>query len=261
MLISPPRTRPNATLPRSALDVIAGDIRDSDCLAEVENRKAISHVVHGAAMTPTVGTTEKIQAAMIVGANIMGTVHSLELARTLLNLKRLVHVSTGSIYGDNGPEGAPLPEEDYVQPFPTTLYPITKLSGGLVAGCYRELFDLPVRIVRLSGVCGPMDRWTPGRDFACALNIMVHKALAGETWTVSGAQGVGDWIHGGDVASAVCNLLAAPSPRHDIYNVTYGSAITLADLSDLVIDVVGSGRCRQSGAAQRRLGHLWTYHV
>ena len=125
----------------------------------------------------------------------------------------MVHVSTGSVYGDDGPDdGAPLPEDGYVRPFPVTLYPVTKLSGELLANRWRELFGLPLHVVRLASVYGPMDRPTPGRDFACAPHVMVHKALRGEPWSVAHADGVGDFIHAADVADAICDLLAASRP-------------------------------------------------
>ena len=223
------------------LEFITGDIRDSGLLAGLQGADDIGYVVSGAAMTPTAGTTETTQAAMIVGVNVMGATHCLELARSLPNLKRMIHVSTGSVYGGDGPDEGPLPEDGYVRPFPGTLYPITKLTGELIAKRYGEMFGLPVHAARLASVYGPMDRWTPGRDFACALNVMIHKALAGEHWTVSGAAGVGDWIHGGDVADAICGLLRSPALHHDTYNIAHGTAITLADLSDLVCSTVGSG--------------------
>ena len=220
---------------RERLTFVTGDVRDPGLLDTIPGRDAITAIVCGAAMTPTKGTTEKSQAAMIAGVNMMGPVHCLELARTLPGLKRMVHVSTGSVYGDNGPDdGSPLPEDGYVRPFPGTLYPITKLTGELLATRYKELFALPLSIVRLASVYGPMDRWTPGRDFACAPNVMVHKALAGERWTIRGADAVGDFIHGGDVGRAICSLLATEKTPNDIYNIGYGAPATLAELSDHV---------------------------
>jgi len=224
---------------RRRLEVLTGDVRDPGLLGGVPDREAVTHIVCGAAMTPTVGTTEKSQAAMIAGVNMMGPVHCLELARSLPGLQRMVHVSTGSVYGDDGPaDGAPLPEDGYVRPFPSTLYPITKLTGELLATRWKELFDLPLHIVRLASVYGPMDRWTPGRDFACAPNVMVHKALAGESWTIAGADAVGDFIHGGDVGRALCALLTCKNPRHSVYNIGHGAPATLGRVADLVAAAV-----------------------
>jgi UDP-glucose 4-epimerase len=221
------------------LSVVTGDLREPGLLIEIARAHDVDRIVHGAAMTPTSGTSEKNQAAMVVGVNVMGTVHALDLAQTLPGLKRMIHVSTGSVYGPDGPaDGAPLPEDGYVRPFPDTLYPITKLAGELVAARYKTLFGLPLHIVRLASVYGPMDRWTPGRDYACAPNVLVTKALAGEPVTIAGADAVGDWIHAGDVASALVGLLDAPVLHHEVYNVAYGEAASLAQLADMVAHAV-----------------------
>jgi nucleoside-diphosphate-sugar epimerase len=224
---------------RDRLSVVTGDLREPGLLGEIARAHAIDRLVHGAAMTPTSGTSEKDQAAIVVGVNVMGTVHALDLAQTLPGLKRMIHVSTGSVYGPDGPaDGSPLPEDGYVRAFPDSLYPITKLAGELVAARYRTLFGLPLHTVRLASVYGPMDRWTPGRDYACAPNVLVTKALAGEPVTIAGAGAVGDWIHAGDVAAALVGLLDASVLHHDVYNVAYGEAASLAQLADMVAQAV-----------------------
>ncbi len=224
---------------RERLAVVTGDVRNPHLLDTIPGKDSITHIVCGAAMTPSIGTTEKSGAAMIAGVNIMGPVHCLELARTLPGLERMIHVSTGSVYGDDGPDdGRPLPEDGYVQAFPETLYPVTKLTGELLANRWRNLFGLPLHVVRLASVYGPMDRPTPGRDFACVPHVMMHKALRKEPWSVSGAGGVGDFIHAADVAGAICDLLAAPALRHGVYNIASGERITLDTLADLVCQVV-----------------------
>jgi len=220
------------------LEVVTGDIRDPAVLAGLAGRP-IRYMVHGAAITPGVGARERARAALTVGVNVMGTVHALELARALPDLRRLIHVSTGSVYGDEGPaDGAPLPEEGYVEPFPTSLYAVSKLSAELVARRFATLFELPLRMVRLSSVYGPMDRDTPGRVIKCVPNVMLHRALAGRPWTVSGATAPGDYIHGGDVGCAIVTLLRVPRLRHDVYDVAHGEAMSLAALSDTVCRIV-----------------------
>jgi nucleoside-diphosphate-sugar epimerase len=207
---------------------------------------------------------------MVAGVNVMGTVHALELARTLPNLTRLIHVSTGSVYGDEGPaDASPLPEEGYVRPFPTTLYPITKLAGELIAARYKALFGLPLVVVRLASVYGPMDRWTPGRDYACDPNVLVHKAIAGEPVGIAGAEGVGDWIHAGDVATALTGLLEAQDLAHEVYNIASGEAVTLARLADLVAEAVpgfnwheaSAGKADIKGNPARQQGAWGAYDI
>ncbi len=224
------------------IDFVSTDLRDPIALDSLIDR-GITRIAHGAAITPGVGPREKAHAALTVGVNVMGTVHVLELARRLPGLQRLIHVSTGSVYGDDGPgNGAPLPEEGYVEPFPGNLYAISKLTGELVARRFATLFELPLAMVRLASVYGPMDRDTPGRVVKCAANVMMHKAVARQPWTVAGGTSVGDWIHSGDVGRAICALLRAPALNHEMYNIAYGEAVSLTDLSERVAAVVPGSR-------------------
>ena len=256
---------------RERLVVVTGDVRDPHLLGTIPGKESLTHVVCGAAMTPTIGASEQSRAATIAGVNIMGPVHCLEFARTLDRLERMVHVSTGSVYGDDGPaDGGPLPEDGYVRPFPVTLYPITKLSGELLARRWQEMFGLPLHIVRLASVYGPMDRPTPGRDYACAPHVMVHKALRGVPWSVAGAEGVGDFIHAADVAGAICGLLAAPALHHDVYNIASGEPTSLDTLARLVCSVVPGATWREAapgdvadvvGSPARKAGAWGAYDV
>ena len=230
---------------RDRIAFVSADLRDPAALDSLVG-SGITHIAHGAAITPGVGERERAHAALTVGVNVMGTVHALELARRLPGLVRLLHVSTGSVYGDDGPpDGGPLPEEGYVRAFPNNLYAITKLTGELVARRFATLFDLPVTMVRLASVYGPMDRDTPGRVIKCAANVMMHKAVAGQPWTVANGSAVGDWIHAGDVGRAICALLRAPGLRHDMYNIAYGEAVSLDALADHVAAVVPGSTWRR----------------
>ena len=193
---------------RDRLEFITGDVSAPDLLDTVPDPTSISHIVCGAAMTPTRGTTERSQAAMIAGVNLMGPVHCLEFARALPDLKRMVHVSTGSVYADDGPEdGSPLSEDGFVWPFPDSLYPITKLTGELLTNRWKALFDLPLGVVRLASVYGPMDRWTPARQSRQVL--VQHKCHH--------AGGI-DMLEGVTAASQRCDVRV--DPRHRVEPVT-----------------------------------------
>ena len=184
-------------------------------------------------MTPNRGASEKSEARTVVEVNIQGVLNALEWARQCNSLKRMIHVSTGSVYGDDGPEGA-LPESGYEMQSPDSLYPITKRAGELLAMRYRELFEMSLAVCRLSSIYGPMDRWTPGRDFNCLPHRIVHSALRGESIKVSGADAIGDWLHAADVARGILTLVEAPSLEHHLFNISYGEAASIRDLIEAV---------------------------
>jgi UDP-glucose 4-epimerase len=229
--------------------LIEGSVTQQACWDRQLKDLAPDCFIHGAAMTPNRGRSEKSQARTVVEVNVQGVLNALEWTRNCRSLKRILHVSTGSIYGDDGPD-APLPEEGFEMRSPDSLYPITKRAGELLALRYRELFDLPLAVCRLSSVYGPMDRWTPGRDFQCVPNLVVQHALRGEPLHVSGAAAVGDWLHVADVARGMLALLDSTAPEPVIFNIAYGQAVSIRELIETVAALVPGTRWRETDARQ-----------
>jgi UDP-glucose 4-epimerase len=198
---------------------------------------APDYFIHGAAMTPNRNGSEKSQARTVIEVNVQGVLNALEWARDCKSLRRILHVSTGSIYGDAGPDG-PLPEDGYEMRSPDSLYPITKRAGELIALRYREMFSLPLAVCRLSSIYGPMDRWTPGRDFQCIPNLIVQHALQGKPIHASGVEGVGDWLHVADVANGLLALIDAELTEPAVFNIAYGKAVSIRELIEIVAATV-----------------------
>ena len=218
---------------RDQVTLIEGSVTQEALWENRLSEFAPDFLLHGAAMTPNRNDSEKSQARTVVEVNIQGVLNALEWARRCASLRRIVHVSTGSIYGDVGPAG-PLPEQGYEMRSPDSLYPITKRAGELLAMRYRELFDLPLAVCRLSSVYGPMDRWTPGRDFQCVPKIIVERALQGATIRVSGVDAIGDWLHAADAASGLLAVLDAQADEPSVFNVAYGETVSIRHLIEIV---------------------------
>jgi UDP-glucose 4-epimerase len=227
---------------------IAGQIRwvqasilEPEIWSRQIDRNEITHIVHGATLTPhpyicehgVIRDPEREGPRRVLDVNVAGTVEVLEWARSLKKLHRFLYVSTGSVYGNSGPSSnAPLPEEGYVDP--GTLYGISKYSSELIVRRYGQLFALPVVSVRLSSVYGPMDRVTSSRHVHSVPWLITHLALSGHELRISAYDGVGDWIHAADVAAAIARLLRAVELRHPTYNVAYGRAETIQSLVKIV---------------------------
>ncbi|MFO1060618.1 MAG: NAD(P)-dependent oxidoreductase [Dongiaceae bacterium] len=220
------------------VDWVQASILEPQAWAPALAGRGIDRVVHGATVTPhayvaadgTRHDPEREDPRRILEVNLMGTVALLDWARAVPGLARFLLVSTGSVYGDEGPAipGAPLPEEGYVAP--TTLYGISKHAAELATRRYGEIYGLPATAVRLASVYGPMDRYTAARHVRCLPWRVAHLALAGEELRAASTEAVGDWIHAGDVATAIALLLRAPAPRHPVYNVGSGRAETIGGL-------------------------------
>src|SRR6185312_9516213 len=221
------------------LAVVVADVTQPDAWRAALGRHAITHIVHGATITPiSRGTAsaarrepEADNPARIIDVNVMGTVAMLDWARTLPDFKRFIYVSSGAVYKHHGPDrpGEPLPEDGYVMP--RTLYGVSKLASELITERYGGLFGLSTTSVRLASVYGTMDRPTPSRNYRHVPNRIAHMAVAGvKRVKVNSLGGVGDYVHVEDVARAIVTLLRLAQVRYSSYNVAMGCTTRLAEL-------------------------------
>lgn len=221
------------------LSVVAADVTQPGTWQEALAGKDITRIVHGATVTPiSRGTAaeakrepEAENPGRIIDVNVMGTVATLDWARTLPGFQRYIYVSSGAVYKHHGPDrpGEPLPEDGYVMP--RRLYGISKLASELITERYGDLFGLSTASVRPSSVYGPMDRVTATRNNRHIPNRIAHMALEGvKRVRVNTLAAVGDYIHAEDVADAIIALLRAPRLRYSAYNVAAGVTATAGDL-------------------------------
>jgi UDP-glucose 4-epimerase len=221
------------------LDVVLADVTEPSTWRDALGGRDITHIVHGATVTPlSRGTAaeaacepEAENPGRIIDVNVMGTVAVLDWARTLPNLRRFIYVSSGAVYKHHGPDrpGEPLPEDGYVMP--RRLYGISKLASELITERYGDLFRLSTASVRLSSVYGTMDRITPSRNFRHVPNRIAHMAVDGvRRVRVNTLDAVGDYIHVEDVARAIVTLLRAPALKYSTYNIAAGATATIGEL-------------------------------
>jgi len=220
------------------LAVVTGDIcTPSDWERELDAHN-ITHVVHGATVTPlSRGSAAEAKRqpeaeapARIVDVNLMGTVRLLDWVRQRPGVKRTLYVSSGSVYRHHGPDwaGEALPEDGYVAPL--TLYGISKFAAEMVVNRYVDLFGFSAASVRLSSIYGPMDRATESRNFRHVPNRVAHMALAGEVIRPNSLEPVGDYLSSVEVGRAILALLEAPALRYRHYNVASGETVTIGDI-------------------------------
>jgi nucleoside-diphosphate-sugar epimerase len=221
------------------LEVVVADVIRPEAWRPALAGKGITHVVHGATVTPLSRGTqseakrepEAENPGRIVDVNVMGTVAVLDWARAIPGLKRFIYVSSGAVYKHHGPDrpGEPLPEDGYVMP--RRLYGISKLASELITERYGDLFGLSTASVRPSSVYGTMDRVTASRNFRHVPNRIAHLAVDGvKRVRVNTLSAVGDYVHAEDVARAIVALLKAPALRYSAYNIAAGNTASVGDL-------------------------------
>jgi dihydroflavonol-4-reductase len=195
-------------------EVIEGDLSSEDAIRRgVQGCDAVFHV--GA--TYKVGVPKADHEAMY-DANVRGTERVLDSA-TDAGVGRIIHVSTGNVYGNTRRE---VVDESYVRPQPPdflSYYDETKYKAHQVA-LDRIAKGAPVIIVQPGGVYGP--------DDPSELGNMIDQARTGKLKMRLFPDAGFNFVHVEDVAEGI--LLAHDRGRiGEAYNLA-GEKATMGDL-------------------------------
>jgi nucleoside-diphosphate-sugar epimerase len=205
------------------VEIIEGDLADDDAIRRgVQGCDSVFHV--GA--TYKVGVPKSDHEAMW-DANVRGTERVLDAA-TEAGAKRIIHVSTGNVYGNTRGQ---VVDESYVRPQPPdflSYYDETKYEAHQVA-LDRIAKGAPVIIVQPGGVYGP--------DDPSELGNMIDQARTGKLKLRLFPDAGFNFIYVEDLADGI--ILAHDRGRiGEAYNLA-GEKATMGDLVDKTSELSG----------------------
>jgi nucleoside-diphosphate-sugar epimerase len=215
------------------VSLVRGDVEDRQGLTELVRDRQIEVVVHGAAMTPTLETEQKMP-LKIMQVNFMGTLHALEAARAN-DVSRFVYVSSNGVYGAVEDPTESVTEDARLAA--KNLYGVAKIASEGVCRRYRMLYDMKVVSGRVCATYGPMERPSGSRKGMSAVYEAAHAALQGRKLRASGLSVARSWTHVEDIARGLIGILKTPHCSYDAYNVSYGEAYTLRQVLEAVKDI------------------------
>jgi UDP-glucose 4-epimerase len=208
------------------LAVVKGDVKDGELLTEaMRGHDVVVHLASNPdiarAMTdPTIDFDE-------------GTLltHRVVEAMRLAGVRRILYASGSGVYGELGELEV---AEDHGPLRPVSTYGASKLAGEALICSYCHMFDLRGAAFRFGNVVGPRQTHGVGFDFVRRLlQDPTHLTILGD-----GTQSK-SYIHVDDVVSAVLTVAAADGARFDAFNVATGDYITVTEIAELAVDVLG----------------------
>ncbi|HEV8686080.1 MAG TPA: GDP-mannose 4,6-dehydratase, partial [Gaiellaceae bacterium] len=131
---------------------------------------------------------------------------------------------------------------------PRSPYAATKAGADRLAYSYFVTYGLPIVIVR------PFNNYGPRQHPEKAIPRFVTQALRDEPLTIHGdGHASRDWLYVDDDAEAIEAIIAAPldAVAGEVLNVATGVDISISDVADRVLDVLGKPRSLKAHVPER----------
>ncbi len=202
------------------------DLRDTPAVSSLIERTKPEMVIHLAGQSNVPASLHDPETTL--ATNILGTLHLLDACRMHAPQARLLIVSSSEVYGPTPPEAQPLREDRSLRPM--NPYAVSKAAQEMLALQYAHSYDLDVVVARPFNHIGPgqTDRFVAS-DFA--RQIVAVERGERQVIAVGNLDAARDFTDVRDVVRAYVLLLAC-GERGGIYNIGYGTAVTVGDLLD-----------------------------
>jgi NAD dependent epimerase/dehydratase len=212
---------------RDGVEVVAGDIRDGDCVRRAV--RGCASVAHLAALIAI--PFSYVAPEAYLDTNVKGTLNLLMAARDL-GVERFVHTSTSEVYGTA--EVVPIAEAHRLHA--QSPYAASKIAADQMALAFYGSFETPVTVVRPFNTYGP-------RQSARAVIPTVITQLLGSAKSVrlGAVHPTRDLSFVRDTAKGLIAGLTAPARDvlGEVINLGSGFEISIGDLAREIAAIVG----------------------
>jgi len=215
-------------LGEAKVDVIQKDIRDLPALVQAMKDHNVDTVVHTAGLIGA-RVAESLYSGLQI--NVIGTINVGEAVR-LTGVKRLVHISTLSVYNRRLEGSTPI-SEDFPRGdgFP---YGNSKVAKELMLEAYQNLYGFELIILRLANVFGLGHFWG-GSGGGEKIQTLLEKGLRGEVARIPQEQTMSfEYVYAKDVGRAIDLAATVPLPAKTVFNIGNGQVLTFDELTAAV---------------------------
>ena len=214
-----------------------GDIRliEQDVRSLMEIPNDVQYIVHGAGTPDSrFHASNPIRTLETYG---MGTHAVFSAASRLPDLRNILHLSSGLVYGPQGKDAGAINERMFSginSSQPSSIYAEAHRVAEAISAAFRSQASLPITLARLFTFLGPFQLL----DRPWAVNNFIRDALRGGVIRIQGdGETVRSFMYGADLASWLLNILAAG--RSGVaYNVGSPEGIRLGDLARRIAGMI-----------------------
>ncbi len=212
---------------RKDFHFIKGDIQDRTLVKKaVENVDAVFHEA------ARVSVPKSVENPLLTNeVNVSGTLNLLEACRNS-DLKRFIHASSSSIYG----ETEMLPKHEMQMPQPISPYAVSKLAAENYVKIYHRVYGLNTVCLRYFNVYGPRQIYSA---YSGVIPIFINRLLNNEPPIIYGdGKQTRDFTFVQDVVEANMLALTKETAIGEIFNIATGTQITINQLATMLQQIM-----------------------
>lgn len=208
----------------SEVEQIAGDLRDLPALLAA--MRGVSHVFHLGALISIPYSYR--HPAEVVECNVMGTLNVL-LAGRETGVERIIHTSTSEVYGTA--LRTPIDEHHPLQG--QSPYSASKIGADQLAESFYRSYDLPVVTLR------PFNTYGPRQSGRAVIPTIMAQALTGPVVHLGNLMARRDLTYVTDTVDGFLRAGLLPGIEGEVFNLGSGREITIADLAQEILSLIG----------------------
>jgi nucleoside-diphosphate-sugar epimerase len=228
------------------VSAVRGDVGDlATLLSLADGAGAVIHL----AGPPGVAVSFE-QPALYARVHVEGTVNVLEACRRA-GVRRLIHVSSAEVYGR--PRRNPVAEDHPLEA--RSPYAAAKIGAERFVEAFAHAHGLQAVLLR------PFSVYGPGLAPGSLIGTLFRQARAGQAVVLADLEPVRDYCYLGDVVRGILRACAAPLPPLCTFNLGSGKGVSVAELAQAVLDVMGRDLPVCADPARRRPGAAEIRHL
>jgi NAD dependent epimerase/dehydratase len=208
----------------TAVDILPGDLRDLPAVQDAMN--GVTRVFHLGALIAI--PYSYVHPAEVVETNVIGTLNVLLAARQA-RVDLLVNTSTSEVYGTA--LRVPIDEEHPLQG--QSPYSASKIGADKLAESFYRSFDLPVATLR------PFNTYGPRQSARAVIPTIVAQALTQDVIRLGNLDARRDLTYVSDTVDGFLCIGEVPSVEGETFNLGTGSEVSIGELADTIIELVG----------------------
>jgi len=212
---------------KNEIEVVLGDLTDPHSTTRVVQGQEI--IFHLAAL---IGIPYSyIAPAHYIASNCGGTLNLLEAARQQ-GVERFVHTSTSETYGTA--QYTPIDEAHPLRG--QSPYAASKIGADKLAESYYLSFGVPVVTLR------PFNTFGPRQSARAIVSTIICQGLSGNVIRLGRLTPIRDLTFVSDTVEGFIKVAECPEAIGELFNLGSGRSITIGELAQQIISLLGSGK-------------------